>query len=630
MLAEAPVRAASTISGDWVLWLGTERQSGGWKAATLGRYGQDLSLRARLGEPEERPLLSVAHASGVSALIDGFLNDTPAGARGDRLPQTTPAEILLSAYTSTSGNYLSSTRGTNARVVVDSARQELIAVRDPIGVQPLFYTTAVGGVAVSPSIDALLALPGVSHDVSRAALADHLCGRWPDPQETYYTAVRRVPAGHLLRWHASGRFNIERYWDPYPEGRPIPWLRRDEIGLFDQRFEQAVARCLVSPATGIFLSGGLDSVSVAALAVDQRRRKGQRLPLALSLGFPHTDCDEEAIQRGVASGLEMRSEFLPFGEAVGARGLIAQALEMCPTLPSPMMHTWNPAYAALTRRARDQGIETILTGGGGDEWLSISPNLAADYIRSGNIVALARFMRMWQRSYPLTPIGLVRSGLWRFGLRPLASMWLGRLAPTWWHRRRGERLVATTPAWVAADPALRRLIDDRAIGSMQPTDPPEGFYLGDVRRGIAHPLTSMEFEESELFSRRHGVRTMRPFFDVDLVELLYRTPPELLTLGGRAKGLVRDAVARRFPGLGFERQKKKAATQFFRSLLRDELPALWADAGGPRTLISMGVVEPAAVEQLRQAAFSGTLDVRLYRTWSILNLEHWARTRVTG
>jgi asparagine synthase (glutamine-hydrolysing) len=629
MLVEAPARA-STISGAWVLWLGSERQLGTWKAETLRRCGDDLSLRARVGEPDERPLVSLAHSRGVSALVDGFLNDPPVRSNGDESPRATPAECLLTAYASGSGDYLTSTRGTNARVIVDSTRGELIAVRDCIGVQPLFFTTASGGVAVSPSIEALLALPGVSHELSRAALADHLCGRWPDLQETYYTAVRRVPAGHLLRWRGADHVAVERYWDPYPEGRPIPWLRRDEIGLFDQRFERAVARCMVSPATGIFLSGGLDSVSIAALAVDQRRRDGQPLPLALSLGFPHTDCDEEAIQRGVAAGLGMPSEFLRFGDAIGSRGLIEQALEMCPTLPSPMMHTWSPAYAALIRRARHQGIETILTGGGGDEWLTISPNLAADYIRSGNVVALARFMRMWQRSYPLTPIGLARSGLWRFGLRPLGSMWLGRVAPTWWHRRRGERLIATTPDWVASDPSLRRLIDDRAIASMQPTEPPEGFYLGDVRRGIAHPLTSMEFEESELFSRRHGLRTMRPFFDVDLVELLYRTPPELLTLGGRAKGLVRDSVSRRFPGLGFEHQKKKAATQFFRSLLRDQLPALWERAGGARSLVSMGVVEPAAVERLRQAAFSGTLDVRLYRTWSILNLEHWVRNRVTG
>jgi hypothetical protein len=140
----------------------------------------------------------------------------------------------------------------------------------------------------------------------------------------------------------------------------------------------------------------------------------------------------------------------------------------------------------------------------------------------------------------------------------------------------------------------------------------------------------MEFEESEIFSRRHGLRTMRPFFDVDLVELLYRMPPELLIRGGRAKGPVRDAVARRFPTLGFERQKKRAATQFFRSLLRAELPGHWERLNGPQTLASMGIVSPKAIEILKKGAFSGTLDVRLYRTWSILNLEQWVRHRTAS
>ena len=225
---------------------------------------------------------------------------------------------------------------------------------------------------------------------------------------------------------------------------------------------------------------------------------------------------------------------------------------------------------------------------------------------------------------------MLRSGVWRFGLGPLASMWLGRIAPEWWQQRRGDRLNQTTPAWVAPDPALRRAIDERAVGAMQATDPVEGFYLSTVRRGISHPLTSMEFEESELFSRRHGLRTMRPFFDVDLVELLYRTPPELFFRGGRAKGFVRDAVARRFPTLGFERQKKRAATQFFRSVLRAELPALWERMNGPQALASLGIVSSRAVETLKNEAFSGTLDVRLYRTWSILNLEQWVRHRTAS
>ena len=627
MLAEASARPPTLISGDWVLWFGVERALGGWKADDLARYSDGLLLRGRLGEPGDRPLVSTARRRDVSVLVDGFVNDAPHDREGRPGSPRTAAELLLEAYLSGHRDHLASTRGPNARIIVDGSRAELMAVRDPIGVQPLFYTARTGGVAVSPSIDRLLGLPGVSRELSRAALADHLCGRWPDPEETYYVGIRRVPAGHLLRWHPTRGVAVERYWDPYPEGRPVPWLREDEIGLFDQAFERAVARCLVTPATGIFLSGGLDSVSVAALAVDRQRRSGQPLPLALSLGFEQADCDEESIQRGVAAALGMPSEFLPFTQAVGARGLIEQSLEICPTMPSPMLHTWSPAYSALARRGRDRGIEVVLTGGGGDEWLAISPTLAADYLRSGNVTALVRFLRMWGRSFEFTPVGLVRSGIWRFGLRPLGSMWLGRIAPSWWQRRRGERLTASTHDFVAPDPALRAVLDERAIASMQPTDPAEGFYLSDVRRGISHPLTSMEFEESDIFARRHGLKTMRPFFDIDLVELLYRTPPELLMVGGRSKALVRDAVARRFPDLGFERQKKRAATGFFRSLLRRELPALWERFDGPRSLVSLGIVDAKRVERLRAAAFTNALDVRLYRAWSILNLESWVRPR---
>ena len=625
MLVDAPPSPASMVSGEWVLWLGPESSHRGWLSQMQVPVGAGHAVRARLGDPETRPLVTLAEGEGVTAFVDGLLNDTARRRRRDG--DSTPAQALLDDYLAR-GDYLATTRGANTRVLVDARAGTLVAARDPLGVQPLFYAAMPRGVAVSPSIDALLALPGVSRELGRAALADHLCGRWPDPEETYYSSVRRVPAGHALHWRTGGSLRVARYWDPYPSGTPIPWLRRDEIELFDVTFEQAVSRCLVAPNTGVFLSGGLDSVSVAALAVDRRRKTGQPMPVAYSLGFPHADCDEQAIQKGVAAGLGMRSEFLPFAEAVGARGLVEEALEIGTTLPSPMMHTWSPAYSALATRARHQGMDVVLTGGGGDEWLAISPMLAADYIRSANLVGLGRFLRMWGRSYPLTPMGVLRGGLWRFGLRPLGSMWLGRVAPSWWEQKRGERLTATTPPWVAPDPALRALIDQRAVSTMQDTNPAEGFYLSDVRRGLSHALTSMEFEESELFSRRHGLRTMRPFFDVDLVELLYRTPPELLTVGGRAKGLVRDAVARRFPGLGFERQKKRAATSFLRSLLRDQLPPIWQRMGGPRALASLGVVSPDAVDALRREAFSGTLDVRLYRTWSILNLEQWVRSRL--
>jgi len=75
--------------------------------------------------------------------------------------------------------------------------------------------------------------------------------------------------------------------------------RRDDAKLL----EQAVERCLRPGPAGIFLSGGLDSVSVAAMATDVARKSGARDPLALSIVFPTDDANEEDVQRGVAGGL---------------------------------------------------------------------------------------------------------------------------------------------------------------------------------------------------------------------------------------------------------------------------------------------------------------------------------------
>src|SRR5262249_37115651 len=151
-----------------------------------------------------------------------------------------------------------------------------------------------------------------SRALNRAALADHLCQRWPDPQETFFTAVRRVPPG----WRATisnRRLLLERCWHPIPASGTIPWLMDKEATRFDEVFDRAVDRCLGSRGpTGIFLSGGLDSISVAVSATDRARRNGQSPPWALSLAFPDPECDERALQAAVARELGLRQRLVDF------------------------------------------------------------------------------------------------------------------------------------------------------------------------------------------------------------------------------------------------------------------------------------------------------------------------------
>jgi asparagine synthase (glutamine-hydrolysing) len=538
-------------------------------------------------------------------------------------PDCSDAELVLRAYEREGEAVLPRLRGSFVVAIVDRARGLAIVWRDPLGSHPLFYCEAGRGVLFAASPLLLLDRPGVSRALNRAALADHLCNRWPDPHETFFSAVRRVPPG----WRVvvtAGRLQLKRYWDPLPEDRSVQWLRAEETAHFDQVFDRSVDRCLGNGPTGIFLSGGLDSISVAAVATDRARRIGKDPPFALSLGFEDPKCDERVLQAAVARDLGLRQCLVGLQDAAGSRSLLQQALELNQGSAAPLLHTYKPAFIALAQRARPS-VRTILTGQGGDEWLAVTPLLSADLMRRGALIELAQFFGTLRRSYDAPLFWLARNLLWRCGLRPLAGLAFHRLMPGTHKARRLERLLASDPIWATPDPELRAEQRRRAEGVLPRPDPPNGFYVRELRTALEHTLTAWEAEEQYEMGRRIGVRILHPFWDPDVIEMLCRTPPRLLNGDGRTKSLVRQKLARRFPKLGFDRQRKVQTTPFFQSLLLREGWALADAAGEFPALSALGIVDGrAAGAQVRQALKDP--GPRSFRAWQPLNLEMWVRS----
>jgi asparagine synthase (glutamine-hydrolysing) len=570
-----------------------------------------------------------AQIPGVRATFDGVLFEPhELASRLGLSPReaSNPARLAAEAYVQLGDKWLAALSGHYALIVEDTRARRLFAVRDAMGMHPLFYSRSGKTILLSPSTEALLADPRVSRELNRVALAEHLVHRWSDASETYFTAINRVPPGHVLEVDGTS-CRLRRYWDPGASGK-IDWLRDEEIEQFDHALVRAVRRCLARGRTAIFLSGGFDSISVAAVAVDLAQELGCTAPHALSLGFPDPACNEEFVQRGVADSLKLSQDFVSFGEAVGNRGLLQPAVELAATWPMPMTNLWNPAYLALGRRGRQNGCSTILTGSGGDEWLTVGPFLSADLMRAGDLRGVARFIGVLQRSYRISRYEAIRNVLWTFGAKPLAGMTIDRVAPTYWRRRRRGKLIASTPGWVAPDPELRARIDERAervLASPQPS--PGGFYEQDMRTALDHPLVSVEAEEHFEFGRRVGMSVLHPYWDSDLVELLYRTPPHLLTKGGKAKGLVRDSIAKRFPALGFQRQRKVHATNFYWTTLQREGSAAWDQVGHAATLADLGIVKADLLGDTMAELIQGRHPRESYRIWNVLHLETWARAR---
>jgi asparagine synthase (glutamine-hydrolysing) len=550
------------------------------------------------------------------------------------------ATLIARAYERWGEGAIERVQGACAIVICDAGQPMVIAARDRLGVYPLFHAGDDSRLLLSNSIGALLGQRGISNAINLPAVADHLRHVWPFADETYFEGVHRVPPGNVLSRN-GGRARLRRYWEPAP-GADVDWIRPDEIEQFDSLFEQAVARCQAPGKAGIFLSGGLDSVSIAAVAASRARALGEPDPLALSLVFPHPDANEEPVQRAVATTLGLQQILLHWDEAVGPQGLFRESIDLSSRGQSPLLNLWMPAYERLAIAGREHGCVTILTGGGGDEWLMVSPYYAADLIRRLDLAGLIRLYNEHRRSHKVSPLGYLRRIVWLYGLRPLALdatvTTLQRRMPSLLTKATLRRLEQKAPPWLAPDPALRRKMADRELrrremqwaamrasagsGRKYPR-----VYFAEIRSGLEHPLVSMELEELYTQGRRLGLRMLQPFWDAQLVEFLYRTPPPLLNEGGRSKALVRRAVARRFPGLGFEHQRKVAATGFVRALIEDEGRRAWSELHGVGSLASAGLVDGPVLRRRIEEVLGNRETRRYYFVWDLLVVESFLRIR---
>jgi len=546
-------------------------------------------------------------------------------------------ELVLSAYLRLGTKFIHAIKGIFMVAIWDEEQRLGFCARDPLGVYPFFYTDTGESLLISTSIRALLGEENVRRDLNRVALACRLLHLGLEREETFYEHILRLPAGHCMRV-GSGGIEVSRYWDPCPPGAEFCWAKPDEIERFDSLFDQAVERCLRMGPAGVFLSGGLDSITVAAASVQTLKNQGLSAPWALSMIFPHEECREDGIQKGVAGTLDMPQLLTPLEEASGPHGLMLSGLELGRTWPTPLNDLWLAAYRYLAGRAHDRGCRIILTGAGGDEWLTVSPLWAADLIRTGDFAGFYSFWNNQRRGYQAPALHILKELLWTYGMRPLLGDFcrntlMQRHVPLLTHTakmvfetRSRNRLQAAIPEWALPDSTLRRQVLDR-LQAPKASHANGGFYVRQSRGALDHPLAASQSEDLFENGCQLGMRFMRPFFDSEIVDLLYRVPPHLLNQGGRTKGLVRHSMARRFPQLGLHTLKKATARNFSASIMLKEGPSAWTALGGVQLLGDSGIVHPSLFERNYHDIISQGQANRAHLIWDAMTTEAWLQGR---
>jgi asparagine synthase (glutamine-hydrolysing) len=204
-------------------------------------------------------------------------------------------EVLLYGYREWGENLPDHLNGMWAFVIYDKCENRFFLSRDRFGKKPLFYTTSAGTFLFASELSALRKHPSFNFSISRSSLKKYFAYNYIPAPYSLYESVYKLPAGCNLVYSLSDRTcHVHQYWEfrlePFeriPKNAEALWT--EEIrGLIDT----AVQRRLMSDVPlGIFLSGGIDSTSVACFA--SQHIAAQRCK-TFSIGFDEPSFDESA------------------------------------------------------------------------------------------------------------------------------------------------------------------------------------------------------------------------------------------------------------------------------------------------------------------------------------------------
>lgn len=583
----------------------------------------------RAGEGCETASLGGGRAGAV--VFDGYLFDRRALALELKLAgaPVSGAELAAAAYRRWGAGVFDHLDGCYLLAIWDGDTGRLLVGHDALGRHPVFYAAEDGALCFGSNILALASSGIVSRRPNRLSLALAMLLYWPEAGQTFFESIRRVRPGRYLEVGPTGATVEHKYWDPLPDDDE-PWLPDAEAREeFEPALVRAVARCMDLEPQGIMLSGGVDSVTVAALAAEWGAARGRRPLVAVSGRSSYAVSGEELRQSTAAEALGMPHDVSTTDEWTGARNAVHLSLEATPALPSPSRIYWVGTYTRFYRRAAGKGLNVLLTGSGGDNWLGVADTHAADLLRRFQWLELLRFMRADVSTAGASIRGSAKRLLWGSGLRPhLDTLW-ARVAPESKARYHMRKWHERIPDWVCPDTSLRQELIERLFARRTPPltesgHAPDSYYRHSLR-SMSNPYMHYENETAHHIEAWCGVRLLSPYHDRRLVSFFNRISPQALISGDRYKGLLRPIVAARLPALGVEKQRKDyplAAEHARLNDLRRGVLAAWADHPVD-ALGQLGVIDANAVRRHAHAPEMGWNE--LVQTFMVMEADHWVR-----
>jgi asparagine synthase (glutamine-hydrolysing) len=318
-------------------------------------------------------------------------------AKGETFSSKTDTEVILKLYQHYGKDCLQHLRGMFAFAIWDDAEKTCFMARDPMGIKPFYYWQNGSTLIFASEVRAILAsgLPQVS--LSAAGLYGYLTnGAVPEPY-TLIQDIRCLEAGNYLQWQ-SGRLEQSCYWqiDFSPQEISLPEaIQKTRAALIDSVKHHFVSDVPV----GMFLSGGIDSTAVVALA--RQTQSGELRTYAIT--FAEAAWNEGAIASQVAREFATTHTEYQISASLGSE-LLPQFLQ---TLDQPSIDGFNTF--CVSQIAHQDGMKVVLSGLGGDELFGgygtfqAIPNLVRQRAKVNCLEPLAAFIGAGLESLTYSP-----------------------------------------------------------------------------------------------------------------------------------------------------------------------------------------------------------------------------------
>ena len=529
-------------------------------------------------------------------------------ARGHLFNSTGDSEVLLAAFAEWGLSALHRLNGMFAFGIWDCVENTLTIARDRFGVKPIYYTFVDGAFLFASEIKAFRAFPGFSSRMDVRGLTEYLTFQNFFTDRTLFEGVRLLPAGCFLQVRLGGApVEPQRYWDFHfqePEG---PVDETEALEQLDFLFRQAVNRQMISDVdVGSYLSGGMDSGSITALAAAQ-----SPFMRTFTAGFDLNSAS------GVELGYDERSkaEHMSYLFKTEHYEMVLKAGDMERSLPRLTWHLEEPRvgqsypnyYAA---KLASKFVKVVLSGTGGDELFAGYPwRYYRAVVNDDFDHYVSKYFGFWQRLIPSETLPKI-------------------MAPVW-----------DTAKDVSPLDIFKGVFQDHASQLTRPED-----YVNHSLYFEAKTFLNGLLIVDDKLAMAHSLEGRVPFLDNDLVDFAMRLPArmklgnltEVLRLnenepGGKAqryfertkdgKLLLRRMMSRHIPGAVVEREKQGFSAPDASWFKGESIDYVRHRLFGTQARI-YDYLDRETVQSLITDHLEGRQNRRLF-IWSLLNLEQW-------